>query len=130
MIRKLRKKEKEELGTKIFSGFLIFSMLIIAGFLIFSNYRIGQKRKSLLLEIEELKQEIGFLEGKNQELEQGISESEGEDYWEARVRAQGYKKPDETMVVVKKEAEAEKEGISPESNLWNKLLGQVKGIFE
>jgi len=127
-LRKFQRKDKE---AKIFSTILVLFMLIIAGFLFFSNYKISAKRKQLLLRIENLKQEINELEGRNQELKQGISESQDHDYLEARIRGQGYKKPGETVVVVTKEEKAAGQEIDIENfGFWDKLLAQIKDAFD
>jgi cell division protein FtsB len=127
MTRKSRRKEQRE--VKIYNLVLMVSTFIIAGFLIFSNWRMAEKRKELLQEAEALKEEIEMLEIRNQGLEAGISASEKSDYWEAKIREQGYKKPGETAVVIKKE-QAAKESETAPKNIWEKFLAEVKGIIE
>ena len=128
MARKNRKKI-ESMQTKIFSTILGGSIFIIAGFLIFSNWKISKKRQELLFRIEFLKQEIGTLQNRNQQLKQGISESETQEYWEARIREQGYQKPGETSVVIKKQPQvAENQELS--QGIWDKLMAEVRGIFQ
>ena len=130
----MRRKRKEAKETKIFIAILILSVAIIAGLLFISNYEISQKRKQLLSRINELKQEIEYLEDKNISMEQDISKSQDDEYWEAKIREHGYKKPGETVVVVKKEGGEEqvvKETDTEENNdILRKLLGQVIGLFE
>lgn len=126
MAGKKFKKQKEQ---KIFLIVAVLFSVIIAGSLIFSNWKINQKRKQLTKRVEELKAEIQRLGTSGEELQKGLSDSEKESYWEARAREFGYQKPGETVVVVKKEGEAAVEQ-SVSENFWQKFLGQVKGIFE
>ncbi len=117
MISKSRRFKKSSHQT-IFFSILIGSLLVLViGFLIFSNLKISQRRTDLTARIGDLKKEIQILEKKNQELRAGITQTESESYWEERIREQGYKKPGEEQVVVlpPEEGEVKKE----ESSFWN-----------
>lgn len=127
MKKKINKELKQSRQTKIFFGMMIASVLIITAGLIFSNIKVVQKRKLLLAKINGLKEEINYLQKKNDDLKEGVSQVEEDMYWETRLREQGYKKPGETVVVIKKpEAAAEK---IDSQNLWQKFMSEVKGIF-
>lgn len=118
MISKSRRFKKSSYQT-IFFSILIGSLLVLViGFLIFSNLKISQRRADLTARIGDLKKEIQILEKKNQELRAGITQTESESYWEGRIREQGYKKPGEEQVVVLlgEEGEVKKE---EESSFWN-----------
>ena len=118
MISKSRRIRKGNSHQTIFFLILIGSLLVLViGFLIFSNLKISQRRTDLTAKIEDFKKEIQILEEKNQELRAGIAQTESESYWEERIREQGYKKPGEEQVVVlpSKEGEVKKE----ESSFWN-----------
>ncbi len=128
-MKRKRRTKKEKLQTKIFSAILGVSIFIIAGFLIFSNWKIAKKRNELLLKIDSLKKQIQTTQTRNEQLRSGISESEEQDYWETRIREQGYQKPGETAVVIKKQETAEQTQESRQ-NIWEKLLAEVRGIFE
>lgn len=121
----MRKKIREEKETRIFSAILILLTLIILGFLIYSNWKVGQKRQQLLQTIEELEQGIEAVQKRNEELIAGLSESEKKGYWEAKIREQGYQKPGETAVVIKKEGELENKETTSQS-FWQKLWEEVK----
>ena len=123
--KKIRKGKKEEIETKIFFGVLLFSLLIIAGILVFSNWKMAQKRKTLTERINTLRGEVETLQKRNEQLKEGITESQDEDFWEARIREQGYKKPGETAVVVKKE-EGGQEEMEPPKNVWEKFIAGIK----
>lgn len=124
----MRKKRKEERETKIFSVILVVSVLIIAGLLIFSNWKMAQKRKELLTKIEDLKREIEILDTRNQQLKKGVFEIEEESFLEPKIREQGYKKPGETAVVIKEEQKPEEIQVPPQS-IWEKFLAQMKGLI-
>jgi cell division protein FtsB len=135
MIQKIKRIRKGSSYQNIFFLILIGSLLIfVIGFLAFSNLKISQRRAELITKIEDFKKETQLLEKKIQELQAGIVQTESEEYWEERIREQGYKKPGEEQVVVLPpgEGEVEKEEISflnPQSWLeWikNKIAGLVE----
>jgi len=117
MISKSRRFRKGSHQTIFFSILIGFLLILVIGFLIFSNFKISQRRAELTAKIEDLKKEIQILEEKNQELQAGITETHSESYWEERIREQGYKKPGEEQIVVlpPEEGEVKKE----ESSFWN-----------
>ena len=118
MISKSRRIRKGSPHQSIFFSILIgFLLVLVIGFLIFSNFKISQRRADLITKIEDFKKEVQILEEKNQELRTGIIQTESESYWEERIREQGYKKPGEEQVVVlsPEEGEVKKE----ESSFWN-----------
>jgi len=123
-----KNRSRQSIETKIFNGLLIISCLIIAGFLIFSNIKISQKRKILETRIDSLKQEIENLEQRNEELKGGMSETQDNAYWEEKIREYGYQKPGETAVVIKKDQESNQATTAPK-NIWEKFLTEIKGIF-
>ncbi|KPJ56981.1 hypothetical protein AMJ49_02985 [Parcubacteria bacterium DG_74_2] len=110
MITKKRKIQKGQ--DVVFSILIITLFLLLVAFFVFSNWKISKKRQNLTKEIESLKQEITILEEKNESLKAGISQSEKEDFWEEKVREQGYQKPGEKQVVIlppEEKVEEEKE---------------------
>jgi len=122
MIQKIRKNRKRRSFRTIFFsvliGFLLFSVI---GFLIFSSFRIVEKRKELSSKIKNLNEQIQSLKQRKEQLEAGIFQAEGEDYWEEKAREQGYKKPGEQQIVILPPEEGEikeKQG----KNLWQKFL--------
>jgi len=127
--RKIKKQIKKQKKERIFLISFSFFFLIIAGFLIFSNWKISQRKREMLERIQLLKQDIESLNFKKQNLEQGILESEDEGYLEARMRGLGYQKPGETVVVIKKDQQAGPEEIGSQ-NLWQKFMGEVKNFLE
>ena len=102
----------------LFSYILLGLLLLaVSGFLIFSNWKISQRRAELTAKIESLKKEIQILEEKNAKLQTGISQTEGEDYWKEKLYEQGFVEQGERQVVIlpQKEEETKKE----EKNFWN-----------
>jgi len=104
----------------LFSSLLALFLLLIAGFLVFSNLKINQKRAELKNRIEELRKEVELLEKRNEELKSGIFQTESDAYWEAKLYEQGYKKPgEEAIVVLPPEEEASLEKPAEEKKWWN-----------
>ena len=127
--RKIKKQRKKQKKERIFLISFSFFFLIVAGFLIFSNWKISQKKKEMSERIQALKQDIESLNFKKENLEQGILESEDQSYLEARMRELGYQKPGETVVVIKKDQQTGPEEIGSQ-NLWQRFMGEVKNIFK
>ena len=123
MIAKRRKKKKS--FQEIFLSVLfVFFTLAIIGLLAVSNFKIRERRKELLAQIETLEKEIQNAEKKNQELKAGISESQTEDYLEKEAREKlGLKKPGEEVVAIKKiQSEEKQKEQKEEKSLWQKFL--------
>lgn len=118
MISKSRRFKKSSYQTMFFSILIGSLLVLVIGFLIFSNLKISQRRADLTARIGDLKKEIQILEKKNQELRAGITQTESESYWEGRIREQGYKKPGEEQVVVLASEEGEV-GEKEENISWN-----------
>jgi len=123
MIAKRRKKKKSIQGI-FFSILVIFFVVSITALLLVSNFKIREKRKELLSQIETVKKEIQNLEKKNQEMKAGISESQTQDYLEKEAREKlGLKKPGEEVVAIKKiQTEEKPTEQKEEKSLWQKFL--------
>ena len=123
MITKRRKKKRSFQEVFLSVLFSFFALAIIA-LLVVSNFKIREKRKEILSQIEFLEKEIQNLEKKNQEMKAGISETGTEEYQEEKIREQGYKKPGEEVVAIKKIQTEEKptEQKKEEKSLWQKFL--------
>ena len=123
MIAKRRKKKKSLQGI-FFSILVIFFVLSITALLVVSNFKIRERRKELISQIETLEKEIQNLEKKNQEMKTGILESQTQDYLEKEARERlGLKKPGEEVVAIKKiQSEEEKKEQKEEKSLWQKFL--------
>ena len=120
MAKKIKKESSYK--TIFFSVIAIILILFFIGFLIFSNWRIHQRRAELTSQIEELEKEIEGLEKRNQELKAGISQLSDESYLEEAAREKlGLKKPGEEVVVVLPPPETEEEA-PPKKGIWQKIL--------
>jgi len=97
-------------------------LFIIIGFLIFTNLKINRRRQEILSQIEFLKKEIQILEEKSANLKSGISQLGEQSYWEEKIREQGYKKPGEEVVAIKKVITEEEKEPEKEKNLLEKFL--------
>jgi cell division protein FtsB len=123
MIAKRRKKKKSIQGI-FFLILVIFFVVSITALLLVSNFKIREKRKELLSQIETVKKEIQNLEKKNQEMKAGISESQTQDYLEKEAREKlGLKKAGEEVVAIKKiQTEEKPTEQKEEKSLWQKFL--------
>ena len=120
MIQKSKKFKKASSDQGIFFSILIGILVLLGiGFLIFSNFKISQRRAELTSRIEALKKEIQILEEKNQQLQTKISQVKTKDYLEKVAREQfGLQYPGEEVVVITNEKEEKKE-IKEGKNLLN-----------
>jgi len=132
--RKMAIREKK--GNKFFSFLFSAFLIILAGIFIFSNMRIREEIKRLTLRKNTLAQTVESLQKEREKLEQGLSQSERSIYWEEKIRKQGYQKPGEKVVIIKKPAVAQETEITaPENpnsspqNFFQKMLAFVKSIF-
>ncbi len=131
MIAKNRKIKKDKRFQSIFFSVLIGVFLsAVIGFFIVSNLRISQKRGELVEKTEELKKEVQLLEERNEQLKSGITQTESDAYWEAKLREQGYKKPGEEAVVVIPPEEKNDSAGSGENNIFENLLNFIRNFWE
>ncbi len=106
------------------SFFLSLAVVALAAFLIFTNWRIMQRRMELSEKLESLKSEVENLQDYNDELEQGMAESQTEEYLERIARENlDFKQSGEDVVVVKSSVSTstEEEKIE-EKSFWQKIL--------
>lgn len=104
--------------------FVALSLGLI-GLLIFSNFRINQRRGELLKQIGDLDMEIRLLEENNTQLKEGIEEAQKDSHWEEKIREQGYKKPGEEQVVVLPPSETNQETTQTQKGLWQNILDKI-----
>ena len=112
MITNLRKSKKKpwparppkfrrNLGGQVFFLiFLVFLAIGVIGFLVFTNWKINQRRAELQQRIEVLKREIQISKEKITSLRAGISQTESKDYQTERLYEQGYVEKGATQVVI------------------------------
>jgi len=86
--------------------------------LVFTNWKINQRRAELQQRIEVLKREIQISKEKITSLRAGISQTESEDYQTGRLYEQGYVEKGATQVVVLPVGE-EAVKREEEKSLWN-----------
>ncbi len=121
--KKSRKSNLLSMFSFLLLGVFIFGVIT---FLVVSNWRISQKRADFRLKIKELTEEIKVLEAKKEQLEAGIYQSTQDEYWEEKIREQGYKKPGEEAVVIKKEIEEKENQEEKEKSFLDKFLEKFK----
>ncbi len=116
----------------MFSFFLLVSLIILAGFLIYSNWKIVNQKRELSEKRDQLVEKVDELETEKERLEAGLFESETEEYWEERIRNQGYNKPGEEVVVIKKKESEEVPFQSPEKEIkfWQNFVAEIQSFFK
>ena len=125
-IKKNRNRDKRRKGinqTSLFFSILIsFLILLIIGFLIFTNVNIVLRRAELTERVEELRKEIQILEQKNQELQTKIVRAGKPDFLEERAREElGLKKPGEEVVLILPIEKDVEKSIEEEKTFWQKF---------
>jgi len=119
MITKFKQPKKSSSVQTVFISVLLgFLFVVVIGFLIFSNWRISQKRAELTAKINSLKEQIEALEEKNQSLRAGITQTGEEEYWKKKLYEQGYVEKGEQQVVILPAEEGET-SEEEEKNFWN-----------
>lgn len=104
----------------IFLGLLYVAIM---AFLFISNTKIYQKRTKLEARVNQLKQQIQDIQGKNDTLKAGISENNDENYLEKEAREKlNLKKPGEEVVVVLPPAQIQEVKVEEKKTLWEKIL--------
>jgi|GEM_PF-818889 len=130
MIAKSKRSKKDSYQAVFFSIFLAFLALGVIGFLVFSNWKISQKRAELQQKIETLKREIQILEEKNQQLRAEIAQTKKESFWEGKIREQGFIRKGEEAVVVKPLLEEAREETRVETRSFEeKLVDKIKNLL-
>ena len=124
MISEKKKLRKDSWQNIFFSVLLGAAIFTVVGFLIVSNWKIGQRRTELNSQVEILQQQIWTLETKRQELQSQISQTEGQEYLEREARDTfNLKKAGEEVVAILP-AEGE-ERVEEERSFWQKILDKI-----
>lgn len=119
MVSQFKKNKKRNLKKNIFFSISLgILLLLVIGFLITTNIKINRRRTELTDRIAALKQEIGIVEGKKEELEEKISQAESEEYLEKVALDQFGLKPFGTEVVVVTKDKEKKEEEEKEKKGW------------
>jgi cell division protein FtsB len=125
---KTKKKTGEVVESRLASWSVRFIVLVIAGILLFSNLQMNQRRRQLMLKIDELNQEISAAEKRNKELEAGIAQTVDEGYLEKEARDEfQMKKPGESVVVVSP-PENSQDNLSEKSKTWWQKILEKLGL--
>lgn len=99
-------------------------MLVAVWFLVDANWRINKKRSEFLVQINQLEKELKELQELKSERELALERAQTDEFWEEKLREQGYKKPGEQVFVVVPPEETE-EAVVPEKSFWQRLLERL-----
>ena len=110
---------------------ILFFVIVLSMFMFFliSNINIAKKRLSLIGEIEFLEETMNKLEEEKAMLEDGLSNTETDDYWEGVIRDQGYIKEGEEAIVV---LLSDDQDFQKNENIgfFESLLEKIKKLFD
>jgi cell division protein FtsB len=104
MVTKFRKNRKSFIENSIAAVIFVIIFAAIIGFFLFQNVKIGSKRAELQKQLYELQAQVAEMSEQHGELEEGIANTQTEEYQEKLLREQGlYKKPGEEVVTILEE---------------------------
>lgn len=109
-------------SEKLFNIALSVFLIILTGILLVSNLRLVLRMRDVTQREDALRSRLEDLEQEKSSLERGMNENETDQYWEERIRAQGYKKPGETVVVIKKDEVVNETYKVSERGWWDVLI--------
>jgi cell division protein FtsB len=89
----VRKRER----TK---NFIFLIILIFSLFLVFINLKIFKERKEIEKKVQDLKKEIEDLSQRKKEIEEILSKTKSEIFWEEKAREQGFIKEGEEPIII------------------------------
>lgn len=125
MITKDKKIKKSSAHDKFLPVLLGCLILIIVGFLVYSDLKINRRRAELNVQLSTLQQELQELEAKRQELQSQVSQSESQEYLEKEARETfNLKKPGEEVVAVLPPGNEQKS--AQEESFWQKIIDKIK----
>ena len=130
MITNLRKSKKKSWPSIFSLIFLVFLAIGVIGFLVFTNWKINQRRAELQQRIEVLKREIQISKEKITSLRAGISQTESEDYQINELYKQGYFEEGAIPVVVLPPGEATVREEEKSQNWWEWLKTQSAKVIQ
>ena len=112
----------------ILSGIIIFSVLIL---LVFADIKIYQKRNKLSAQIDSLKNQVQEIQKKNDELKQGIANSDNTAYIEKVAREElDLQKPGEKVVSFVMPQTTLPQNNSAPKNIFQNWLAWLSNIFK
>jgi len=126
MIAESKKKKKEKNYSLYFSIILGILVIVIIGFLVFSNIKMSQKKAALTERYAFLQEQLRLLEQRKKDLEAGISYQETEEYLEGVAKDKLNLRYEGEQVVSVVKNEDNKDKIKEEENFWTKFLDKMK----
>lgn len=126
MIKEFFKNKKDNLSSTL----KILLLVAILAFLTSVNINLYKQNKEKDEQLNQLRSELDQKEERFKDLEESISEVEREEYWESRIREQGYKKPGEEQVVVLPSEEKDSNATTTEDlNFWDKIKERFNNLI-
>ena len=86
---------------------------------------MNKRRSQLQTQITILESKVQELENLKKQQEYGLELAETDEFWEEKLREQGYKKPGEDVFVVVPQEEVKQQDVEKEKSFWQKLLEKL-----
>lgn len=131
MVANFKKKQKGDLLIRFLltlGGILILSIVVL---LVVANFRIYQKRESLISRIENLKNKIEDIKNENSNLKESISKADDNEYTEKIAREElDLQKPGEKVFSFVMAQNQELQNNKDQKNIFQVWLGWIRGLFK
>lgn len=124
---KIKKRSQEIKNFQIVFSIFIFLFTI---FLAYSNLKIFQKNESLKAEGQILREKIHSLKKERARLEEEISQTKTESYWERKIREEGYLKEGENLAIILPPNSFEEKGPIKEEKSTKNFLEKLRDFFQ
>jgi cell division protein FtsB len=133
MLAKKQKKRKRMPikidKKKVAVGFWIFFCVVFAGYLLYCNIRIFEKRSDIRKSADKLDQSIGTLTKEKETLSFTLGQTYSEDYIEKVAREDfGMQKSGEEVVVIKKQGGGSGTTVNGQNNIWQEAVDWFDSI--
>ena len=130
MVARFPKNKKRGVWQQIALSILLgIPVLALIAFLVISDYRIYLNRADIQAQISKLQQQADALKEQGATLQQGLDQANQDNYQEAKLRDQGYKKPgEEVWAVIGKPSRTKDTSATDTGNFWTDLWNKIKNI--
>jgi ABC-type Na+ efflux pump permease subunit len=130
MVARFPKNKKRGAWQQITVAVLLgIPVCVLIAFLGISDWRIYKNRADVDTQAAKLKQQIQTLQDQGAALKEGLDQANQDNFQEAKLRDQGYKKPgEEVWAVLGKTDPAKDAGQANTGNFWSDLWNKIKNI--
>jgi len=131
MLLNFRKNKNKNFFSNFWLKFGGVLILLIAVFLVITDIKIYKKKQQFNTQVENLENKIQDLESKNNNLQQGISNAENEEYIEKIAREElDLQKPGEKVVSFIIDQDQQTKNNDDQKNIFQILLSSISNIWK